>query len=347
MKQKSVIIVGSLIAFFLLGSVFAVDNNLYAKEIQLRLAVPAPPGDYPLTYGAQELAKRFNARTKGKYRMEVHAGGALVKIPEFFDAVRIGAVEMAMIDWAIFSFLDPKLALVSSPFLINSLEAGIEASELFLPIHDELLRKKFNAAALGMFSVTGVDLVAKKPVLTLEDWKGLLVGAGSPITAAMFTELGAAPVTIAWTDLYESLQKGVIDATAQVIHGAITTNLFDVCTDLTIFFGLGCFNGITINLDVYNKMPEDIKTILQEEVDTTEAWMRDAFRQLALDDIKTLKEKGIKIHVVSKEERERWIKVLEPFNEKQFKQFGEFGQKVKEVVDQVNAKYPYTEISVE
>lgn len=345
MKKRSLIIVGVFVVVFLLGTIIVGANSVEAKEVLLRFAVPAPAGDFPLTAGAEDLAKQFNKRAKGSYRIEVFAGGALVKVPEYFDAIRIGAIEMAMIDWSIFSFLDPRLGLVGLPFLINNLEAGIAAADQFEVLHDAILREKFNAAGLGMFSVGGVDLISNKPVVKLEQWKGLLVGAGSPMTASMFKELGASPVTISWTDLYESLQKGVIDATAQVIHGALMTGLFDVAKQVNVFFGQGAYNGFMINLKIWNEMPQEIKTILQEEINKKIAWMNVTMRQLEKDDIKTLKEKGIKINVVSKAERDRWVKALAPFNQKQIESFGEFGAKIKQIADESNAKFPYKEMA--
>ena len=346
--KKTASVVACLLAIFLLLNLALIDNNnLYAKEILIRLATPAPPGDFPLTVGAEDLAERFNKRVKDRYKIEVFAGGSLVKIPETLDAVRIGAIEMAMIDWGIFSFLDPKLALVGLPFLINSLDAGIAAEEQFLPLHDALLKEKFNQTGLGMYSVGGIELIAKKPITKLEDWKGLLLGAGSPITAAMFKELGASPVTIPWTDLYESLQKNIIDATAQVTHGALMTGLFDVCTDLNIIFGQCAFNGMSINLKVWNKMPADVQMILQEEINHTVDWMNVTFVKLQKDDMHALKKKGVKIHVVSNAERNKWAKAVESFNEKQITSHGVFGQRIKEIADEANQRYPYQQIVID
>jgi hypothetical protein len=106
-----------------------------------------------------------------------------------------------------------------------------------------IFQEKFDAKALGMFSVDGIVLVGTKPVKTLDDWKGLLAGAGAPVTASLFKGLGASPVTIMWTDLYESLQKKIIDSTAMTAHGALAMNLMDVCDHITFFYGQGSFNG--------------------------------------------------------------------------------------------------------
>jgi hypothetical protein len=53
------------------------------------------------------------------------------------------------------------------------------------------------------------------------------------------------------------------------------------------------------------------------------------------------------IHIVSGEERERWKERLLPYQKQQFERMGEFGQEVKEIVDDVNSKYPYKVKSLE
>jgi TRAP-type C4-dicarboxylate transport system substrate-binding protein len=343
MKKTSMFIAVLVMTFFLISIIGFGTAFAQKKPIVLRLVVPAPEGDFPLTYKDKELVKRFNERAKGEYVMEVHAGGALAKIPEYFDAVRIGAVEMADVDWSIYSFLDPRFSAIATPFLVDSLEGGIAMSKRLMPLHDEIFQGKFNAKALGMFSVDGIELVSTKPVRTLEDWKGLLAGAGAPITAALFKELGASPVTIMWTDLFEALQKHIIDATAQTAHGALAMGLMDVCTHITLFCGHGAWNGYTINLDVWKKMPKNIQKLLQEEIDQSVQWMEGTMIKLRDEDMKAFKQKGTKIIVVPKAERDRWAKQLASFKEKQIASFGDLGQKIKKIADEANKQYPYTE----
>ena len=68
-----------------------------------------------------------------------------------------------------------------------------------------------------------------------------------------------------WTDTFESLQKKVIDATLQGSHGAVAMNMIDVCKHATFFFGLAGWNGWSVNLDVWKKMPKHIQKMLLEE----------------------------------------------------------------------------------
>lgn len=344
MKRTPLVVTGALCLFFLLSTIFVGSPCLYAKEVHLRLAVPQPPGEFPITYGIEEMAKRFNARAKGQYKIEVFPGAALIKVPEYFDSLRIGAVEMVVVDWSLFSFQEPRLAATSVPFLLNNYEASSEAAEKFLPLHDELLREKFNIAGLGLYSVGGIHMMTEKPLTELAQWKGMLVGTGSQMTTLMFKELGASPVAIVWTDLYESLQKHVVDAVAQVTHGAVMTGLIDVAKNFTHFYAHSAYNGIAINLDVYNKMPADIKNILAEEVDTTEKFMAVQIGKLLAEDFEKMKEAGVDIHFLPTAEREKWVEKVAPFSAKQIENFGEFGRSIKAIADEANQHHPYKPI---
>jgi TRAP-type C4-dicarboxylate transport system substrate-binding protein len=344
MKKRYVLFSVLMMVFFLVGIVISGTVMAQKKPVVLRLVIPAPEGDWPLTFKDKEMAKRFNERAKGEYIIQVHAGGALAKLPEYFDAVRIGAVEIADGPWGMYSFLDPRLGVIELPFLFNSMGAVTAACKPLVPIYDQLFQEKFNAKGLGMVNTGGLQLFSTKPVKTLEDMKGLLVGAISPPAAEMTKQLGGSPVTVMWTDFYESLQKKVIEAVTMSSHGGLVMGMTDVCKHLTIFHGIAAYNGFSINLDVWKKMPPNIQKILQEEVDKTVDWFNiTVMTKLGDDDMKAIKGKGVSIYIVPKAERDRWEKLFISSNEKQIASFGDFGQKVKKVADDMNKRYPYTE----
>ena len=190
----------------------------------------------------------------------------------------------------------------------------------------------------------GVNLFSSKPVKVLEDWKGLLVGCLSPSASAMTKELGASSVTVMWVDMFESLQKKVIEAVIQGTHGGVVTNIPDVCKNVIMFYGLAGWNGFSINLDIWKKMPPNIQKILSEEAIASAEWMNKTVDgELGDKDMKYFKDKGTSVYFVPKAERDKWEKVLAPYKEKQIASLGEFGQKVKKIADELNKKYPYTQ----
>jgi TRAP-type transport system periplasmic protein len=314
------------------------------KPVVLRLVMPLPPGDWPLSTYNEEFAKKFNDRAKGEYKIEVFGGGALAKLPEYFDSVRIGTVEIACAPWGMFTNLDPRLGIIETPFLFVSSPAASSACKPLLPLYDKILQEKFNAKALALYNSGGVNLYSTKPVKTLEDWKGLLVGALSPSASALVKELGGAPVTIMWTDTYESLQKKVIDATLQGTHGGVAMNMIDVTKHVTLFYGIAGWNGWSINLDAWKKLPPNIQKMLQEEAQAAADHMnRTVDGELGDYDTKKWKEKGVTPYFVSKADRDKWEAKVAPYRDKTLAGFGEFGQQVKKIADEANKKHPYTQ----
>ncbi len=336
-----VVIIAAMAALFI-----ASPNNANAKTVVLRLVVPSPAGDWPLTVMCDDLAKRFNARAKGEYKMEVHAGGALAKLPEYFDNLRVGSIEMALAPWGFYSFMEPRLSLIETPFLLNNQQAGAYSTKALLPLYDQILQEKFNQKGLGLMSLAGVELVTQKPVKVLKDWKGLLLGSLSPSTTALAKELGAAPATINWMEFYDSLQKKVIVGVVNGTHGSLQTNLMDVCKYVTLYYGINSWNGYGINLDVWKKMPKHIQKILQEEVNSSVEWMHKTMLKLDADDLKRMKEKKVTVYTVPPAERALWVKTLTPYIEKQFAGFGDFGKKVRKIADDANKRYPYTGLTL-
>lgn len=344
MKKIFIFLSLLVMTFFLVNAIGPSPAMAQKKPIVIRHVIPTPEGDYPQTFRDKEMANRFNERAKGEYVMEVHAGGALAKLPEYFDAVRIGAVEMADSPWAMYSFLDPRLGAIEIPFLFDNANAQNSAIKQIEPLYDQIFQEKFNAKGFGLLNSGGMQLFSTRPVKTLEDWKGLLCGAISPPVAALIKELGGSPVTIMWVDMYEAMQKKVIDATTQGTHGGLVLGLPDVCKHLTICYSVALWNGYTINLDVWKKMPDSIQKILQEEVDKAADWMTKTTSTVVGDsDMKAFKEKGVSVYFLPKAERERWKKQLEPYKEKQLESLGELGQKIKKIAEVANKKHPYTQ----
>lgn len=342
MKRGLLTLFVLVVAFFVAGSVVCQDAYAQKKPIVLRLVIATPEGDFVQTFRDKEMAKRFNERAKGEYVIEVYPGMALAKLPEFFDAVRIGAVEMQFSNWGTFVFMDARLGLLELPFLFNSNKACAEGSKLLLPLFDPILQEKFNAKGMGMMGTGGLGMWSPKPIKALEDMKGTLVASVSPPMSILIKSLGGSPVTIPFPDIYESLQKKIVDSSAQSAHGGVVFQYPDSCKHFTAFFGIPAVAGYTINLDVWKKMPPRIQKILIEETNKAAEWMADMLENRLPDmDLKVFKDKGVSVYYLPKAERDKWAKQLQPYNDKQFSGFGDLGQKVKKISDEINKKYPY------
>jgi TRAP-type C4-dicarboxylate transport system substrate-binding protein len=339
MMKRSLVFLSLLVIALLVVSLVVSCTPKPKETVILRLVVPAPPGDM-LTVKDEELAARFNERAGGEYEIKVYPGEQLVKMPEYLDAVRTGAVEIMDAGWGIFGGLDPRLGVHETPFLYNNIRAGAASQEALVELFAPMFQEKFNQKPLASFTTGAMELIGNKPVKTLEDWKGTLVGAINPPIAGMVVQMGGSPVTIMWTDMYTNLEKGVIDAGLISNQGTLQLGIYDVITQNTTFYGPTGQNAYNINLDVWNAMPQRIQDILLEETRQTAATMNETFIRLFDEDIESLRDKGVDVYVLPNAERERWKETCQPLIEQNLAAAGEFGQQVKQICDEANSQFP-------
>jgi len=307
------------------------------QKVTLRLVIPNPPGD-KLTVAAENMGKRLSERTGGQYEIIVYPGEQLAKIPEYVDAVRTGVVEMFNAGWGIYAGIDPRLSEI--PLLYNNVRANAAASKETTTLYNQVFEQKLNQKALACFTTAALEVESKKPIKTMGDWKGLLIGAINPECAALASSLGAAPTPVMWTDCYEALSKGVIDACFNSTQWTVIGNLYDVSDHVVRFYAIPTFLGYNINLNAWNKMPKNVQDILVEEAGRAAEEMNAAHIKAETEDKGILEAKGMEVYDVPTAERDKWKQAVSPYVDKKLADMGDFGTKIREIADKANKANP-------
>jgi TRAP-type C4-dicarboxylate transport system substrate-binding protein len=310
----------------------------------IRMTTPVPPGD-DLSELCQEGMNRFNGRTKGAYKMQMFPGGQLASIPESLDAIRTGAVEGGVIPLAAFSGTVPEFGLTELPFLYTSGEANAYAGTRLKALYSEILEMKANQKSLGCIYVGSLNLLSvEKPIKSLEDLAGLIVGCDSPSSAGLIKALGGSGIVVDFSEDYSNLQKGVINAKTSAHQYILIARLYEVAKYYTVFHGLGSLYSININADVYDTMPQGVKDVLNEEMGALAEDISQYYVSLFYDLVDDLEAKGMEYYYLPAEERERWKDLAYPETLGTLKRSGDIGAKIKQIADEANAKYPYVEL---
>jgi len=343
MKKKELLILASSVCLIL---VFAALPFMTAcpgpqETVILRLPMAQPPQD-PFVLLYQDMADQFNARANGEYQIEIYPGGSLIAIPEAFDAVRTGAAEMGSIGMGIYSGADNRLYGTELPFLFNNIQAlaAGQTPEFVTLLNDEIMVEKFNQMVLTTHQTEFPELISTRPVRTLEDWDGLLVGAISPGIAAFTRELGGSSVTANWSETYSNLEKGVEDASIESGTWMLIAGMPDVAKYVTYMSAIPTSYAVTINLDTWNAMPKDIQNILTEEADQLGAVLNEHYIHNYENNKAALTDAGVEVYVLPKAERDKWHEVLRPYVEEQLASMGAFGAGIKQIADKANASNP-------
>jgi TRAP-type C4-dicarboxylate transport system substrate-binding protein len=309
--------------------------------VLLRLASSYPVGD-PQEYLPTEMAERFNQRAGGKYTMEVHPAQTLVHIAEGLDAVRTGSVEIAIYPTGPCVAADIRFAASELPFLYNNIRADAEGMKELAVLFNDILESNFNQKALNGTSGGACELISKKPIKSLEDFKGVLTQSLSPTLATFLELMGASPVAMAGHETYSGLQKGVIDAALTPPDAMKAFGMWEVADYVTFGYFAPTADVCTINMDVWNAMPNDIQDLLVEEMDQLGQDVQNARIKQWDENPALFTSHGMEVFNLTADERSRWQALAEPvFRGKMLDDMGDFGKQVREIADKVNAKYPY------
>jgi len=255
--------------------------------------------------------------------------------------VRTGAIEMANVGWGGFVGTLPALAAAEIPFLYDGVRANAAAQDDILEIYDKLFQDNLNQKALGNFTISAMELISTKPVKTLADWKGLLAQSDTVQGMAVIDILGGSGVVIPFPEIYSAMEKGVVDAAMLAPTFVIIGKIQEVAKYFTPCYALGSTHGALINLDVWNKMPKNLQDALTEEIQKSFGELNQMFIGMYEGDMKALADMGVEVYYLPKAERDKWKEALGPYIEEKTAELGEPALKMKQIADELNAKYPY------
>jgi len=307
----------------------------------LRMAVPWPVGDPVTDAVQQEFVDKFNA-AQTKYSIELHPAGQLLALPDSFEAVRTGGVEIAGWPTAVFGSVVPEFNLAELPFSVNSIEADAEYNVMMTPIYDKALTAKHNMKTVYNFTCQGLDIVGVNPVKTLADWKGLLCQTISPVTAKVVELLGGAGVALDFSEGYQALQKKVIVATLQSGSMVIMFKLNEVAKNLTRAYLTPASIGAWINLDVYNAMPDDVKAAFDKCGKDAQAAINARMIALYHSNYDKMASIGMTVYPLPGAERATWAEKLKPYADELLGGVDKAtADQVRQVTTDLDKKYPY------
>ena len=189
--------------------------------------------------------------------IEFFAGGALGPAPQTYENAVSGAAD---IGWALQGYTPgrfPVTDVIEMPFMFNS--AG-QATDVLWTLYEEFeaFRDEYSdVKLLGMWVHDVGDMwLAGGRVEEISDLEGLTIRAPSPVQNSVISALGGNPIGLPASDLYDALERGVIDGLFIANSGLVSFNLFDV-----IASGVQCncyvaAQFLAMNLDRWNSLSE-------------------------------------------------------------------------------------------
>ena len=179
--------------------------------------------------------RKFEELTKecysGDVEFELHLNSELGLEKDYFENMSQGiAVDYAIVSPSHMSTFSQMAPLMDMPFLFRDLDhwnAVMEADAL-KPIADDVLENA-NVRLIGYAGGGTRNLIVNKPVTNMAELEGLQMRVmGAPIQTQIFDAIHAAPSVIAYSEVYNAIQTGVIDAAENEAAGIEQMKFYEV-----------------------------------------------------------------------------------------------------------------------
>jgi C4-dicarboxylate-binding protein DctP len=211
----------------------------------------------------KELAEKY---TNGKVKIEVYPNSTLYKDKEELEALQLGAVQMLAPSNSKFGPIGIKdFEVFDLPFLLPNLTALRKVTEG--PIGQRLLKLLEPKGMIGLaYWDNGFkQMSANKSLHMPEDYKGLKFRIqSSKVLEAQFRLLGATPQVMAFSEVYQALQTGVVDGQENTPSNMYTQKFHEVqkYTALTNHGYIGYV--VVVNKKFWDALPADIRGQLEK-----------------------------------------------------------------------------------
>ncbi|MCG6121272.1 MAG: TRAP transporter substrate-binding protein DctP [Microvirga sp.] len=267
-------------------------------------------GNSPYLAVEQQFADRIAERSDGRIKVEFAYSGALGAGQELLQLAGRGAIDMAAI---VPGYYADQLSLARAfqiPFVFDSPLQAIEvSSKSFAEIPafaEEFGRMNVRVLfqqPLGAYYMTGktadcttVDALNGKKVRSF--------GADIPRAQAA---VGIVPVSVAVGEVYEAIDRGTIDYSFLNPGNVLSNRLYEVgrynCGPVMNFAG----HFIVIGNRTWDRLPEDLQTIILEEAATAQTAYVEAINELEEDAIEQITAQGGEFIPIPDEEMAKWV----------------------------------------
>jgi tripartite ATP-independent transporter DctP family solute receptor len=209
---------------------------------------------------------RFEELTKKYYGKPInfvlHKNSSLGLEKQYFEYMAQGkAVDYAIVSPAHMSTFSKAAPFIDAPFIFRDLDHWNKVldADLLKPIADEI-NQKAEVMLIGYAGGGTRNIFVNKPVRNLAEMKGLKVRVqGAPIWSRTFQAAGMAPTVIAYNEVYNAIQNGVISAGENEAAGVEQMKFYEVGPNLSMTEHAITIRPLCFSTKTFNKLPKDLQ----------------------------------------------------------------------------------------
>ncbi len=271
--------------------------------------------DTPKGRAAQRFKELAEEASHGRVKVEVYPNSQLYKDKEEMEALQLGAVQMLAPSLSKFGPLGAKqFEIFDLPYIFQTERAfaqvtgGPIGTELFASLESRGI--KGLAWWSGGFHVFSANRPLKKP----EDLKGLKMRIpSSKVLEATLRTVGALPQTMAFSEVYQALQSGVVDGTENILSSYTSQKYYEVQKHIVLTDHTHTGYALIANRKFWDGLPPDLQATLAQAIRQATEYEGQLVAQENTEALAALRASGkTQVQDLTAAEREVWRKTLWP-----------------------------------
>ncbi len=302
------------IAFAAACSAFAIaTGSAIAQQPIIIKFSHVVANDTPKGKGSEYFKKLAEERTKGKVKVEVYPNSQLYKDGEEMEALQLGSVQMLAPSLAKFGQLGVReYEVFDLPYIFDNYEELHKVTEG--AIGKALFQKLESKGIVGLaYWDNGFkDMSANKALRSPADVKGLKMRIqSSNVLEAEMRALGAIPQKMAFSEVYQGLQTGVVDGTENPPSNFYTQKFYEVQKFMTRTEHGYLGYAVIINKKFWDGLPADVRAALESAMKDATKYSNDIAKKENDDSVEAVRKSGkTQILTLTPEEKAVWKKAL-------------------------------------
>jgi TRAP-type transport system periplasmic protein len=241
-----------------------------------------------------KFAEEVERLTEGRIAVEVFPNESLGKEIDLINGMQLGTVDMTITGESLQNW-SPMAALLAVPYAYGSLEQmdEVASGEIGDEIEQQIIERA-QIRPIAYFARGPRELTSNRPVKTPDDLNGLRMRVPNvPLFVNVWSELGAQPTPMAFSEVFTSLQNGTIDAQENPLALIRSASFNEVQSHVNMTDHVRSWIYLTISEQTWNQLSDEDKGAIEEAAQIAQEHERELFLESLEADRQYLEENGM------------------------------------------------------
>ncbi|WP_341212955.1 TRAP transporter substrate-binding protein [uncultured Limimaricola sp.] len=294
-----------------------------AQEITLRGASMFDE-EHAFTRTLRKFEELVAEKYDGELEFDLRLNGELGVESDYVTYLNQGvAVDYTILAPSNMAVFAPSLPLMDMPFLFRDLDHwnAVLSTDTLAPLESEL-REKANIVIVGYTGGGVRNIISADPIANLDELAGFRMRVmGAPIQAQTFAAVGAAPSAIAYNEVYNAIQTGVISGFENEAASIQNLKFYEVAPYVTLTQHTITVRPIVVSGKTFDALPEDLQAAIMEAGEEAGAYGREIESREDAEKLQEMADAG-QITVVEFEGRDTMLEQVKPVQDAYAEELG-------------------------